>query len=150
MISWLCFVKASLLCKEDKKIQTNIVEKICKQYKKGEKEFIMKKWLKRVALVILFLTTCSNIYTGSSIVHAQPPYAKWGKLAVEKTKEQYPKAEIIDYLHIGRKPKTVQITVEKFKLWLRENGKEYGVFVDVEFETKTEKFIKLSFQKTSR
>ncbi|KAB2376347.1 hypothetical protein FML83_08765 [Bacillus thuringiensis] len=34
MISWLCFVKASLLCKEDKKIQTNIVEKICKQYKK--------------------------------------------------------------------------------------------------------------------
>ena len=41
-----------------------------------------------------------------------PPYAKWGKLAVEKTKEQYPKAEIIDYLHIGRKPKTVQITVE--------------------------------------
>lgn len=81
---------------------------------------------------------------------AQPPYAKWGKLAVEKTKEQYPKADIIDYLHIGRKPKTVQITVEKFKLWLREDGKEYGVFVDVEFETKTEKFIKVSFQKTSR
>lgn len=72
----------------------------------------MKNLLKRVALVLLFLTTCSNVYTGSSIVHAQPPYAKWGKLAVEKTKEQYPKAEIIDYLHIGRKPKTVQITVE--------------------------------------
>lgn len=110
----------------------------------------MKKLLKRVALVILFITTCSNLYTGSAIVHAQPPYAKWGKLAVEKTKEQYPKAEIIDYLHIGRKPKTVQITVEKFKLWLREDGKEYGVFVDVEFETKTEKFIKMTFQKTSR
>ncbi|MGQ0518808.1 DUF3889 domain-containing protein, partial [Bacillus sp. D-CC] len=46
--------------------------------------------------------------------------------------------------------KTIQITVEKFKLWLREDGKEYGVFVDVEFETKTEKFIKMSFQKTSR
>ncbi|HDX9610078.1 YqzG/YhdC family protein [Bacillus toyonensis] len=110
----------------------------------------MKQLLKRIALVILLLTTCSNIYTGSSIVHAQPPYAKWGKLAVEKTKEQYPKAEIVDYLHIGRKPKTVQITVEKFKLWLREDGKEYGVFVDVEFDTKTEKFIKMSFQKTSR
>lgn len=150
MISWLCFVKASLLCKEDKKIQTHIVEKICKQYTKRIKEFIMKKLLKRIALVILFITTCSNIYTGPSIVHAQPPYAKWGKLAVEKTKEQYPKAEIIDYLHIGRKPKTVQITVEKFKLWLREDGKEYGVFVDVEFETKSEKFIKMSFQKTSR
>ena len=110
----------------------------------------MKQFLKRIALVFLLLTTCSNIYMESLIVHAQPPYAKWGKLAVEKTKEQYPKAEIIDYLHIGRKPKTVQVTVEKFKLWLRENGKEYGVFVDVEFDTKTEKFIKMSFHKTSR
>lgn len=73
-----------------------------------------------------------------------------GETCCRKTKEQYPKAEIIDYLHIGRKPKTIQITVEKFKLWLREDGKEYGVFVDVEFETKTEKFIKMSFQKTSR
>ncbi|PFJ05032.1 hypothetical protein COD67_16235 [Bacillus cereus] len=110
----------------------------------------MKQFLKRIALVIPLLTICSNIYIEPSIVHAQPPYAKWGKLAVKKTKELYPKAEIIDYLHIGRKPKTVQITVEKFKLWLREDGKEYGVFVDVEFETKTEKFIKMSFRKTSR
>ncbi|KAB2361230.1 hypothetical protein F8514_15720 [Bacillus toyonensis] len=37
MISWLCFVKASLLCKEDKKIQTYIVERICKQYTKRRK-----------------------------------------------------------------------------------------------------------------
>ncbi|PEN28529.1 hypothetical protein CN630_31765, partial [Bacillus wiedmannii] len=42
----------------------------------------MKQLLKRIAFVILLLTTCLNIYTGSSIVHAQPPYAKWGKLAV--------------------------------------------------------------------
>ncbi|MBK5505636.1 DUF3889 domain-containing protein [Bacillus sp. TH12] len=110
----------------------------------------MKRFFVRTAFIFFLITTCSNIYTDPSIVHAQPPYAKWGKLAVEKTKEQYPKAEIIDYLHIGRQPKTVQITVEKFKLWLREGGKEYGVFVDVEFDTKTEGFLKMSFQKTSR
>ncbi|MBE7149195.1 hypothetical protein FUT12_16715 [Bacillus mycoides] len=34
MISWLCFVKPSLLCKEDKKIQTYMLEEICKQYTK--------------------------------------------------------------------------------------------------------------------
>lgn len=110
----------------------------------------MRHFFARTAFIIFVITTCSTIYTGPSIVHAQPPYAKWGKLAVEKTKEQYPKAEIIDYLHIDRKPKTVQITVEKFKLWLREGGKEYGVFVDVEFDTKTEKFLKMSFHKTNR
>ncbi|MBW3494250.1 MULTISPECIES: DUF3889 domain-containing protein [Bacillus] len=110
----------------------------------------MKRFLVRTAFIFFLITICSNIHTDPSIVRAQPPYAKWGKLAVEKTKEQYPKAEIIDYLHIGRQPKTVQITVEKFKLWLREGGKEYGVFVDVEFDTKTEEFLKMSFQKTSR
>ena len=52
----------------------------------------MKKLLKRVALVILFLTICSNVYTGSAIVHAQPPYAKWGKLAVEKNERTIPKS----------------------------------------------------------
>ncbi|RWS44759.1 hypothetical protein EKA14_02945 [Bacillus mycoides] len=34
MISWLCFVKPSLLCKEVKKIQTYMLKEICKQYTK--------------------------------------------------------------------------------------------------------------------
>ncbi|KFN15216.1 MULTISPECIES: DUF3889 domain-containing protein [Bacillus] len=110
----------------------------------------MKRIFACFVLGIIFVTAYCNTYTHSSVVHAQPPYAKWGKLAVEKTKENYPKAQIIDYLHIGRKPKTVNITTEKFKLWLREDGKEYGVFVDVEFDTRTEKFLKITFQKSSR
>ena len=80
MISWLCFVKASLLCKEDKKSKLISLKKYVNNIKRI-KGVHHEKSLKRVALVILFLTTCSNIYTGSSIVHAQPPYAKWGKLA---------------------------------------------------------------------
>ncbi|MBC6973320.1 YqzG/YhdC family protein [Bacillus sp. Xin] len=110
----------------------------------------MKRIFACFILGIVFLTAYCNTYTHPSVVYAQPPYAKWGKLAVEKTKEKYPKAQIIDYLHIGRKPKTVNITTEKFKLWLREDGKEYGVFVDVEFDTKTEKFLKITFQKSNR
>ncbi|KEK22779.1 DUF3889 domain-containing protein [Bacillus gaemokensis] len=110
----------------------------------------MKRFFTCFVLGVVFMTTYCNAYTNPSIVHAQPPYAKWGKLAVEKTKEKYPKAQIIDYLHIGRKPKTINITTEKFKLWLREDGKEYGVFVDVEFDTKTERFLKITFQKSNR
>ncbi|MDM5155159.1 DUF3889 domain-containing protein [Bacillus sp. DX1.1] len=110
----------------------------------------MKRFLTCFLLGIVLSTAYVDIFAQPSIVHAQPPYAKWGKLAVEKTKEKYPKAQIVDYLHIGRKPKTVNITTEKFKLWLRENGEEYGVFVDVDFDTKTERFLKITFQKTSR
>lgn len=85
--------------------------------------------------------------------HAQqkpiPPYAKWGKIAMEKTHEKYPQAQIIDYLHVGRTtgPNT---TTEKFKLWLKGKDREFGVFVDIEFDTKTEKVLKVTFKETSR
>ncbi|MED3561331.1 YqzG/YhdC family protein [Bacillus xiapuensis] len=88
-----------------------------------------------------------------NIAYAQrkpiPPYAKWGVLAMNKTKEKYPNAQIIDYLHIGRTsgPAT---TTEKFKLWLKENGKEFGVFIDIEFNNKTEQVMKVTFKETSK
>lgn len=105
--------------------------------------------MKRIIASCIIVMALVTIYFGFS-VQAQPPYAKWGKIAVEKTKEKYPKAQIIDYLHIGRKPKTVYVSIEKFKLWLREDEKEFGVFVDIEFETKTEKFLKITFRETDR
>ncbi|WHY78477.1 YqzG/YhdC family protein [Neobacillus sp. WH10] len=76
-----------------------------------------------------------------------PPYAKWGTLAMEKTHEKYPNAKIIDYLHIGRKSGP-NSTTEKFKLWLKDNSREFGVFVNIEFNNKTEKVIKITFKET--
>lgn len=78
-----------------------------------------------------------------------PPYAKWGTLAMEKTKERYPNANILDYLHMGRVP-GIPNTTEKFKLWLKENNKEFGVFVEIQFDTRTEKVIKITFKETAR
>lgn len=74
-----------------------------------------------------------------------PPYANWGKMAMQKTKEKYPNADIIDYLHVGRK-KGEQTSVETFRLWLKEDQKEFGVNVDIEFENETERVIKISFK----
>ncbi|NEU30166.1 DUF3889 domain-containing protein [bacterium LRH843] len=85
-------------------------------------------------------------------VHAEngiPSYAKWGKLAMEKTKEKYPNAKIIDYLHIGSE-KTTKTTIEKFKLWLKVNNKEFGVFVDIEFNTETEDVLSIHFKESAR
>ncbi|MEH7354042.1 DUF3889 domain-containing protein [Neobacillus drentensis] len=76
-----------------------------------------------------------------------PPYAKWGTLAMEKTHEKYPNAKIIDYLHIGR-ISGPHSTTEKFKLWLKDNSREFGVFVNIEFNNKTEKVIKVTFKET--
>jgi hypothetical protein len=78
-----------------------------------------------------------------------PSYAKWGQMAMQKTKEKYPTADIIDYLHIGRE-KGEKSSIEKFKLWVKEDNKEFGVIVTIEFDNETEKVIDISFKETSR
>lgn len=78
-----------------------------------------------------------------------PTYAKWGKLAFKETQLKYPNANIIDYLHEGSELKS-DSTIEKFKLWLQDDQKEFGVFVRIEYATKTEQVINIEFQETSR
>lgn len=80
---------------------------------------------------------------------AQPPYAKWGKLAMEKTKEKYPNAQIVDYQHVSR-VQGINTTMEKFKLWLKENEREFGVLVNIEFDKSTERVISITFREVSR
>ncbi|WP_010200114.1 DUF3889 domain-containing protein [Bacillus sp. m3-13] len=73
-----------------------------------------------------------------------PSYAKWGQLAMKRTKEAYPKAEIVDYSHLGRQEGPI-LTTEKFRLWLKGADKEFGVNVTISFykETEVVKEVKL-------
>lgn len=80
---------------------------------------------------------------------AQPAYAKWGRMAMEKTKEKYPTAQIVDYEHLGR-IQGINTSLERFKLWLKEGEKEFGVLVQIEFDKKTERVIKISFREGDR
>ncbi|MFD2043712.1 DUF3889 domain-containing protein [Ornithinibacillus salinisoli] len=94
----------------------------------------------------------SSILDINKIIIAEketPPYAKWGQIAMKKTKEQYPQAEIIDYLHIGRE-KGTEYSIEKFKLWLKKDSGEFGVFVDIKFNNETEQIIDIKYRKTTR
>lgn len=78
-----------------------------------------------------------------------PSYAKWGRLAMEKTKEKYPDTQIVDYLHRGNEVKG-NTTIEKFKLWLEDDGNEFGVFIDIKFNSKTEEVITITFKESPR
>ena len=81
--------------------------------------------------------------------HEVPSYAKWGQVAMQKTKEKYPQAEITDYLHIGRE-QGPELSTEKFKFWLLTANKEFGVFVDITFKNDTEQIIDIQFRETMR
>ncbi|WP_420490275.1 YqzG/YhdC family protein [Neobacillus drentensis] len=111
----------------------------------------MRKLLTGLLATIVFFSACVIPLKFLNTAIAQqkpiPPYAKWGTLAMEKTHEKYPNAKIIDYLHIGR-ISGPHSTTEKFKLWLKDNSREFGVFVNIEFNNKTEKVIKVTFKET--
>ncbi|MEH6907886.1 DUF3889 domain-containing protein [Neobacillus drentensis] len=113
----------------------------------------MKKIMIGFYLALLFFSVSVHPLTSIQTANAQhkpiPPYAKWGTLALKKTHEKYPQAKIIDYLHIGR-TSGPQTSTEKFKLWLKENNREFGVFINIEFNKETEKVVKVTFEETSR
>lgn len=101
----------------------------------------------------LILITCNSALSHFSTIAQSnqeiPSYAKWGQLAMKETQSKYPNAKIIDYLHQGSESKGAS-TIEKFKLWLKDDDKEFGVYVRIEYTTETEKVIDIEFEETSR
>ncbi|MCZ8532696.1 DUF3889 domain-containing protein [Psychrobacillus psychrodurans] len=87
----------------------------------------------------------AHIQTISPTQQEIPAYAKWGQLAMKETQSKYPNASIIDYLHEGKETKESS-TIEKFKLWLKDSGKEFGVSVRIEYITDTDELVNIQIQ----
>lgn len=109
----------------------------------------MRKTIFAIAIIIVFYSTLTYMLNKNHAQQETPAYAKWGILVIKETKLKYPKAKIIDYLHVGSESKADQ-TIEKFKLWVKDANKEFGVFVKITFITETEEVITIEFQETSR
>lgn len=100
-----------------------------------------------IALGIIASIQSDSTYI-SAITPAQqelPAYAKWGQLAIKETRSKYPNASIIDYLHEGSEFKE-DSTIEKFRLWLKDSDKEFGVSVRIEFTTETDELLNIQIQ----
>lgn len=112
----------------------------------------MKKVMLSFCMISLLLS-CQPSLSGSHHIAAQektpPAYAKWGLLAVKETKSKYTNAQIIDYLYKGRDKREHQ-TIEKFKLWLKGENGEFGVFVNITFDTNTEDVLEITFTETNK
>lgn len=74
---------------------------------------------------------------------ADTTYHKWSLMAIEETKHKYPKAALIDYLHIGRTQLGNGLSEEKFKLWLRQDNREFGVYVTVRFQDAEDRLVSI-------
>ncbi|MDX5474350.1 MAG: YqzG/YhdC family protein [Bacillaceae bacterium] len=110
--------------------------------------------MKRIIICLLggfLLFTGTSTISATTFTTAQTPpaYAKWGKIAMERTKEKYPDAKIVDYLYVGSQSLN-NSTVETFKLWLNENDREFGVFVTIRYDNKSEQIQHIGFRETDR
>ncbi|KOY80782.1 YqzG/YhdC family protein [Lysinibacillus macroides] len=76
-----------------------------------------------------------------------PAYAKWGQLAVKEVQAKYPTAKIIDYLHEGKEVRGAS-TIEKFKLWLKQSDKEFGVYVRISYITASQEIVCIEVQES--
>jgi hypothetical protein len=71
-----------------------------------------------------------------------PSYAKWGQLAMRETAKRY-HGDIVDYEHLGSREAAPGITEERFRLWLKEEHRQFGVLVSIQFETITDRVVRL-------
>ncbi|MFC4411103.1 YqzG/YhdC family protein [Chungangia koreensis] len=109
----------------------------------------MKNLFFSAAMILLSLFGHDIILPVSKMVSdiQEPAYAKWGRIALEQAKERYPNAEIIDYLHVGRRDMD-DTAMETFKLWIRESEREFGVFVMIEFNPENDSIKRIEFIET--
>lgn len=98
-------------------------------------------------MLLLTIPFSGLLSISETVVAAE--YEKWGNLAVQKTKEKYPNAEVTDYKHIGRVA-GINTTMEKFKLVVKEGEREFGVLVNIEFDKETERVIDISFKEVPK
>lgn len=112
----------------------------------------MRSLMLKLLIVSIFMIMSSTFTQTPMNTYAQfevPAYAKWGALAMKETHFKYPNANIIDYLYEGSEFKE-KTTIAKFKLWLKEADKEFGVLVRIEFTTESEEVVHIEFQETTQ
>ena len=109
----------------------------------------MKSFLLVLGLSLSVFAPSTSVANITPPQQEVPAYAKWGVLALKEIQQKYPDANVLDYFHIGSETKD-DTTIEKFKLWLKDDRHEFGVFVNITFTTKTGDVLKIEFQETDR
>ncbi|MFS0858933.1 MULTISPECIES: DUF3889 domain-containing protein [Paenibacillus] len=104
----------------------------------------------RMLIVALMTVVLSLSGLTTSSATAIPDYAKWGIIAVKETQSKY-NVDILDYKHIGRTSLSADQSREQFKLWVRnKDGKQFAVFVNVDFNPSTQQLKKVQFTESDR
>ncbi|MEK0313502.1 DUF3889 domain-containing protein [Cohnella sp. 56] len=101
-----------------------------------------------LALLALVLLATGIARPGHAAAADRTTYHKWSVIAIEETKHKYPKAALVDYSHIGRTHVGDGLSEERFKLWLREGSREFGVYATVRFRDAEDRLIAITLRES--
>lgn len=97
--------------------------------------------MEQVLLALVIFT--GMLLTNPNVLSAEPDYAKWGRVAMAETAKAYSGASIADYKYEGRFAVSEGRAEERFTLWLKQDGREFGVRVTISVATATETLIQV-------
>ncbi|MCU6707198.1 YqzG/YhdC family protein [Paenibacillus sp. J5C_2022] len=111
--------------------------------------------IKQVVLKAIMLYISLSMQGGhpddTAVLFAQPSYAEWGRVAMEETAKAYQGASIVDYKYEGRQTGASGEAKEVFRLWLRQDEREFAVRVTVTVETSRDRLVNVKLEQlTSR
>jgi len=79
------------------------------------------------------------------VKRTDPAYAQWGAVAIKEAGKKYG-SEVVDYLYMGRRTLSRDLAEEKFKLWLRKESREFGVYVTVRYHPATRQLVSIVYE----
>lgn len=94
---------------------------------------------------IMIITFLLLVIPVNFVLAQQPDYAKWGKIAVEEIKKEYPKYEMVDYLYEGKVVISDEREQYNFKMTLELNEVRKEVRVYALVNPKKDKLIDVYF-----
>ncbi|QQP14908.1 DUF3889 domain-containing protein [Lysinibacillus agricola] len=117
--------------------------------KEGKRWIHLRRFCVILGIFLVFLAVLLHLPTTNAYAQQEiPAHAKWGKVAIKEAQAKYPQAKILDYLHEGSEVNE-DSTIEKFKLWLKQSDKEFGVHVRIKYVTHTNKVLHIELQETT-
>jgi len=100
----------------------------------------------KAVFALLSITHSDVIAMETFAMHAEPSYAKWGKLAMQETSKAYEDASIVDYKYEGRKKLSNGESEECFVLLLNKDAKQFAIRVTIKVSTDTDKLINVDLK----
>lgn len=110
---------------------------------------MLRQIVMKAVFVLISLTGQDSVPAEDTFLHSQPSYAKWGRLAMEETSKAYEHSSIVDYKYEGRKQLPDGNAEESFFLWLRQDGREFGVRVRIKVEANSDRLIGISLNESN-